>query len=449
MDWGKLPDFVAVALLTCAFASVARSGDRPGSRVWLTGWILIAVHFMATMLPTQDHSLGLVAEDVSLIALVNAGILFMFAAVPYRRELSSRWMLISLVASNTIYICLINSTTTPKIALTLSAISLGFFPLILTLYTLRYFQHFLRWILVCLYGTLTIFLLAVQNNVETGAEFAVNGVLFTVYFGCCLHILYTYRRVTAGALITIVGFSGWASVFFFAPFIDLNYPNIHIESEVWNLPKYVVAVGMILLLLEDQLEHNRYLALHDELTGLPNRRLFLDRLSVAVERTKRTGSCVALLVVDLDQFKQVNDSLGHHAGDLLLQKVGEVFMGRIRTMDTVARTGGDEFSVILEDAGDRDSASMVAENLLHYLNEPIEIEGNSVLVGASIGVALFPDDADDIESLCIAADLKMYTQKNYAKEENRRSMVSRLPIQPECRSGKSSDFRFIHERHSA
>jgi len=449
LDWGRLPDLVAVALLTCAFASVARSGDRPGSRVWLIGWVLIAVHFTATMVSVDTGIAGLIAEDISLVALVNAGLLFMFASVPYRRELSSRWMLVFLVATNTLYVCLVNGPQVPRFVLTISAISIGAFPFFLALYIANHFQHFLRWILVCLYSTLSVFLLAVQNNPETGATFAINGVLFTVYFGCCLHILYTYRRVTAGALITIVGFSGWAAVFFFAPYLAMNYPAVHIENEIWNLPKYVVAVGMILLLLEDQLEHNKYLALHDELTGLPNRRLFLDRLSVALERSRRSGSCTALLVVDLDQFKQVNDSLGHHAGDLLLQKVGEVFTGRIRTTDTVARTGGDEFSVILEDAGDRDSATIVAENLLCSLNEPITIDGTSVLVGASIGVALFPDDASDIESLCIAADLKMYTQKNYAKEENRRSLVSRLPIQSESRGGNPSDFRFIHERHSA
>ena len=169
-------------------------------------------------------------------------------------------------------------------------------------------------------------------------------MLFTIYFGCCLHFWYAYRRATTGAFITIAGFLAWAAVFVVAPGMNIFLPNLRLESEVWNLPKYVVAVGMILLLLEDQIEHNKYLALHDELTGLPNRRLFQDRLASALERARRTGSQTALLLVDLDQFKQVNDALGHHAGDQLLERVGRVFSARVRRSDTVARTGGDEFS---------------------------------------------------------------------------------------------------------
>ena len=152
-------------------------------------------------------------------------------------------------------------------------------------------------------------------------------MFFTVYFGCCIHFWYAYRRATAGAFITIAGFFAWASVFVVGPLIVALFPNVHLESEVWNLPKYVVAVGMILLLLEDQIEHNKYLALHDELTGLPNRRLFQDRLASALERARRTGSQAALLLVDLDHFKQVNDTVGHHIGDVLLKRVSDALRG--------------------------------------------------------------------------------------------------------------------------
>jgi diguanylate cyclase (GGDEF)-like protein len=181
---------------------------------------------------------------------------------------------------------------------------------------------------------------------------------------------------------------------------------------VWNLPKYVVAVGMILLLLEDQIEHNRHLALHDPLTGLPNRRLFQDRLGSALERARRTETQAALLVIDLDRFKQVNDTLGHHVGDQLLQKVGALFAGRVRRSDTVARTGGDEFSVVLEEPTSRNDALHVGESLLQLLNEPVELGEHRVNIGASIGIAVFPEDARDMELLCIAADLKMYDCKH-------------------------------------
>jgi len=171
-------------------------------------------------------------------------------------------------------------------------------------------------------------------------------------------------------------------------------------------------VGMMLLLLEDQLEHNRHLALHDPLTGLPNRRLFQDRLASAIERARRTETQAALLVIDLDRFKLVNDTLGHHVGDMLLQRVGTLFAGRVRRSDTVARTGGDEFSVVLEEPTSREEARHVGESLLQLLKEPMQLGDHVVRIGASVGVAVFPEDALDMELLCIAADLKMYDVKH-------------------------------------
>jgi len=214
-------------------------------------------------------------------------------------------------------------------------------------------------------------------------------------------------------------------------------PGFKLESEVWNLPKYIVAVGMILLLLEDQIEHNKHLALHDELTGLPNRRLFQDRLASALERARRTKAHTALLVVDLNDFKRVNDTLGHHVGDQLLQRVGSLFAGRVRRSDTVARTGGDEFSLILEEPTSRADAEFVGRSLGQLLREPLQLGNRLVQVGASIGVAIFPDDAQDMESLCIAADLRMYAVKHadsgltqYAAPAPSREFIRRSEFPP-------------------
>ncbi len=219
-----------------------------------------------------------------------------------------------MLGTNTLYIAVILVDPTPFWALTAAAVLFGVLPLGIALFYIKGDSHPLRWTLVGLYLAFSIFLLAVQRRPGNGLSLALNGVLFTVYFGCSLHFLYAYRQRTAGAFVTIAGFIGWAAVFAIAPCLGTVLPNLHLENEVWNLPKYVVAVGMILLLLEEQIEHNKYLALHDELTGLPNRRLFQDRLANALERARRTGSHTALLLVDLDHFKQVNDTLGHHVG---------------------------------------------------------------------------------------------------------------------------------------
>ncbi len=412
MDWGRLPDLVVFGVMASAFASVARRRHTSVSALWLTGWMLVVAHFAALLFAPLPGIWGTVAADFGLSALVGAGLLFMLASIPYRHDVSSRWMTFALLGVSLLYIVAVNSESTPGWAMTVAALLVGVVPFGLAVSTIHRICHPLRWLVVGLYAVLSVFLLNFQNLPDIGRGLALNGLLFTVYLGCCLFLIYSYRLETTGAQITVFGFIGWAAVFVAVPVMTAVRPDIHVESGVWNLPKFIVAVGMILLLLEEQIEHNKYLALHDELTGLPNRRLFLDRLSVALERARRAGSKAALLVVDLDHFKQVNDTLGHHAGDQLLQQVGEIFLNRVRRSDTVARTGGDEFSFILEEPINALSAAQVARSLAELLNQPLRIGEHNVHVGASIGLAIFPDDATEKEALCIAADLRMYDKKH-------------------------------------
>ena len=342
-------------------------------------------------------------------------------------------MLVVLLTIYTLYFGLLVIDPIASWALKPVAMLIGVLPLSILILAFRQFRHPLRWALVVLNLFLSIVLLAVQFRPDIGTTLAFESVLFTIYLGCAIHFWYTYRRATAGAFITIAGFFAWAGVFVAGPCIMLFFPNLHLENEVWNLPKYVVAVGMIMLLLEDQLEHNKYLALHDELTGLPNRRLFQDRLDSAIERARRTGLHVALLLIDLDNFKLVNDTAGHHAGDELLKHVGNLFTGRVRRSDTVARTGGDEFSVILEEPMTRADAARVGKTLAKLLDDPVTFGGKELRVGASVGLAVFPDDAADSEALRIAADLRMYAGKTAAKENG-----ADATIQPPKRKGPGS-----------
>ena len=412
MNWSELPDLAAVALLAGAFASVARRSHTEIARVWLVCWVMIVVHFGAFLVANAPGPWGNLAGLVGVIALLWAGFLFMWASVPYRDEKSSSGMGLGLAASNTLYAILVQIDAVPLWALSISAILVGAVPLALAIAAANRFNHPLRWANVTLYCILSFFLIGLESHPGNGRDLALNAVLFTVFFGCCFHFWYAYRRATAGAYITIAGFLAWSSVFVVGPLIESLRPDVHIEGEVWNLPKYVVAVGMILLLLEDQIEHNLHLALHDHLTGLPNRRLYQDRLARALERARRCEAQAALLVVDLDRFKQVNDTFGHHIGDLVLQRVGEMFSARVRRSDTVARTGGDEFSVILEEPTSREEAEHVGQTLIELLNEPLLLAGYKIRIGASVGIAVYPEDARQMESLCIAADLKMYESKH-------------------------------------
>jgi diguanylate cyclase (GGDEF)-like protein len=152
-------------------------------------------------------------------------------------------------------------------------------------------------------------------------------------------------------------------------------------------------------------------------------------------------SKAALLVIDLNHFKQVNDTLGHHAGDLLLKRVSEIFQSRVRRSDTVARTGGDEFSLILEEPTNRSNAKRVAKSLMEMLDQPLQVDDHTLRVGASIGVAVFPDDATDIEALCIAADLRMYDDKNVSRESGTERIPVRSEPLPEFRSKENEGFK--------
>jgi diguanylate cyclase (GGDEF)-like protein len=151
-------------------------------------------------------------------------------------------------------------------------------------------------------------------------------------------------------------------------------------------------------------------ATHDPLTSLPNRALLQDRLDHAVEMGKRGHSPFTLLLMDLDRFKEVNDTLGHQAGDRLLQEVARRLVGELRTCDTVARLGGDEFAVLLPDA-DAVTAPMVATRLIEVLEAPITLDGQPVAIGASIGIAVHGLHGQDADTLMRRADAAMYTAK--------------------------------------
>jgi len=154
-----------------------------------------------------------------------------------------------------------------------------------------------------------------------------------------------------------------------------------------------------------------YLAYHDTLTGLPNRALFLDRLEHAINRAQRDNTLLALLIIDLDQFKNINDSLGHFAGDLLLQAAAQRFHNAIRSADTVARLGGDEFTVLLENIRHIAVVEDVAEKILKEFSVPFEIERNKMYITASVGVVMYPMANDAMDDLLRAADTAMYHAK--------------------------------------
>ena len=159
-------------------------------------------------------------------------------------------------------------------------------------------------------------------------------------------------------------------------------------------------------------ERIRRMAHHDSLTGLPNRNLLHDRMDQAAARVRRHGGKLAILFIDLDKFKPVNDLYGHKVGDALLAQVADVLQKSVRHSDTVARIGGDEFAIVLEEISNPRQATKIAAKIVQHLATPLQVLEQTCHVGASIGIALFPDDGDSLEDVVKAADQAMYRVKN-------------------------------------
>jgi len=181
--------------------------------------------------------------------------------------------------------------------------------------------------------------------------------------------------------------------------------------------------GMVIWLLEDERkqviaasEQIEHLAYHDALTGLPNRNLFVDHLRLAVALAGRDHRQVAVLFLDLDRFKMINDSLGHGAGDELLRTIADRLRSGLRQGDTVARLGGDEFTVLLPEMGDERDMVHVAEKLLDLIRLPLILQGREIVITGSIGISRFPHDGDVPEELLKRADVAMYQAKQGGRD---------------------------------
>ncbi|MDT8991056.1 diguanylate cyclase [Curvibacter sp. APW13] len=178
---------------------------------------------------------------------------------------------------------------------------------------------------------------------------------------------------------------------------------------------YKRAIETLLRTTLEQRDIIQHRAAHDPLTALPNKGVADDRLAMACERAKREGEKAALLFLDLDGFKHINDTLGHQAGDRVLATVAQRLQGGIRKVDTAARLGGDEFLVVLDGLGSAEHAKTVAAKLIESVGAPVDIEGKACHIGVSIGIALYPDDSKQPSDLVRLADAAMYAVKRAGK----------------------------------
>ncbi|MBL7002900.1 MAG: EAL domain-containing protein [Gammaproteobacteria bacterium] len=217
--------------------------------------------------------------------------------------------------------------------------------------------------------------------------------------------------------------------------------NISSISEAAYNSSYFVGILTNIEKLKEQEEILHQMAYYDPLTSLPNRQLMYDRLRQNIKFARRYNVKIGVMFIDLDRFKAVNDSLGHSAGDQLLKEVSIRLDHEIRSSDSVARIGGDEFVVLLNDIKNTNDVGLIAQNIIKSVSKVVKINQNDVYVGASIGVAFYPEDGEDIETLLSNADIALYTAKeagrgtyrSYSGEEKENTAVDSLKLESELR----------------
>lgn len=193
-------------------------------------------------------------------------------------------------------------------------------------------------------------------------------------------------------------------------------------------------------------EELRHLASYDHLTNLPNRTLLVNRVNQTISSAQRNHTSFALLFIDLDRFKQVNDSLGHDMGDILLKQIAHRLTSSLRSNDTVARLGGDEFVVLLDIGVDEKSASFIADKIIKEIQQPVTLNDTTVSVGASIGISLYPDNGDSSDKLLKSADLAMYCAKSEGRD-NYKFYTPQMNIEATARLEKESNIKIAHKNN--
>jgi|SRR5579871_991982 len=408
MNFTILPNLIALAVLVAVFWAVSRKAITERLSMWLAGWVLVLLHFTAKFLSGGGPLRSMLADMVAVDLLLLAGAAFLISvcavASSAKRQL-------------TIALC----TAVPAMAYASGAVagvaSTNYYYVFLA-------AEFLVLLVACgrlapqsklpMAGVLAAAGFAIGITVSAvahgNAKFGTAIILAVLNFAVAVLYASCYRRTTAGVVTAVTGFALWGATFPLELRLRMLAPGFRSESEAWNIPIYLVAVGMMLTLFEDQIEISKYHAYHDELTGLPNRRLLEDRLGLALAYARRSKGKLAVLQLDLDRFKEVNDTHGHRFGDLVLQEVALRLAACIRSGDTLARSGGDEFTIISQVA-DRQAAEPLLRELVGTLTAPVVIDGRHVQTGLSIGIAVYPDDGVNADQLHAAADHAMYAVK--------------------------------------
>lgn len=439
-----LPDFIAMTLLVVVLLLVRGKRNDGVIGMWTVGLLLILLECAARIVYGMhtSHLVHLLSHAVALNAYGLAGAMFLMSASFVLRRMPRGALFLWCNVAPHLALLTAYGLDVKQAYVYQGIAVLGLAIGILSTAWLRRSSPF--YAAFALIWTPLLFSV-VERDYRTTTYLS----LFFLFGLTALFFYQSLPRGSRGKIAVVAGFTMWALCFASHPWIATARPQwSEFVSQLWNMQKFVITVGLLLVMLEEQIRSNEWLALHDGLTGLPNRRLFEDRLKQALLQAQRTGGRLAVFNLDLDGFKQVNDTLGHDAGDILLKGIGVNLSMALRRTDTLARLGGDEFTLIAEDldglgaprqtalavnvargdARQLPQVQRILAALMQGVETPVELGevygGQLVQISASVGIAIYPDDAEESQALIRLADQRMYAQKAKATSTSGKKSAS-------------------------
>ena len=415
MDSSYLPDIFALTVFLGGFRPLVR---RVGAHVnvWFAGWGLLLAHYivLSLALPAgflhtlQPQTLQTLASlwTIELCALCFVVAAANMAGPPMGAALALELALPVLLQ------CGVAVLAPGRVDLQAGALTLFLLPglHLLVWRTRRTRSMLVLSVAFALFAAVSLAALSLARG-ETALPL-VHGALAMLFLTAAYLYAAASRRFSRGIVAAVAGLAAWGLSYPIADAYLRAHPGADLSRALLECPQYLVVAGIILTLLEEHIRRTERMAMHDPLTDLPNRRLFEERLVETMEDARRTRTTIACLVIDVDNFKSINDTLGHTVGDTLLRALAVRLSWHMSPRDILARTGGDEFTALLAGVNDENHLRFIASAMMSAASVPIAIDDErSVDVRISVGIALSPDHADDVDELRRMADEAMYSAK--------------------------------------
>jgi len=409
-----LPDLAAMATLLTILHFLRRRHPQEGVGLWIIGLLFIFLEALAHAFYRASGPLHLPSHIVALDSYLAAGVIFLWAA---SKGLLPRRATLIYLAVNTPALAVLETTYSFDVRAPWAYHLIAACGLAIGLITPFLLSRSLRlgnaWWLVVIQ---TVLWIPVWGLASTHMFRDVAYLpLFLLYLLVAIVFGLNLPEKSLGRIAIVTGFLISTFIFLTHSWVSSHPQYIGFAAAIWDWQKFLVIIGMLLVMLERQVASNEWLALHDQLTGLPNRRFFENRLEEAIERSRRAGTRAAVVMVDLNGFKVINDTRGHDTGDRLLQHIAQSLRHVTHVDDTLARLGGDEFILVATELPSDLSASQIAEltsnRIVEALQRPFSDGKESFTVSGCVGVAIYPDDTTDEILLRRLADQRMYQQK--------------------------------------